>query len=398
MNNAFEYYLNRFNIKLTYLYLHIKYYPAPKSLSYFWSFGSLLATCLAIQILSGFFLSIYYKPTYLEAFDSVELTIMRDIPFGWLLRYIHANIASFFFMAAYIHIGKAIYYQGYIKKKVWFSGLILFIALMAEAFTGYVLPWGQMSFWAATVITNFFSIVPLVGKYVVELLWGGFTVCEQTLKRFFSIHFLLGIVIGALTIVHIIVLHDYGSSSAKNDNINNKVNFIPVFGEEILFSFFVFLTIASYIILFRPLLFMHPANFEQANPLVTPPHIVPEWYFLPFYTILRVTPGKEAGILLMGGSIVILFFVPFFSPNLFKTQILNLFFFSFIADVLILGYLGGCPAEPLYILYGRIATTYYFFFLTILMPLHKMLSLNSLKNKLDFINNVRNEILFWKKF
>ena len=363
-----------FNSTVNLIYLHLKYYPATKSLNYFWSFGFLLSLSLVIQILTGFFLSMYYKPTYLEAFDSVELTIMRDIPLGWFLRYIHANVASFFFMCTYIHLGKAVYYQGYIKKKVWWSGLVIFIALMAEAFTGYVLPWGQMSFWAATVITNFFSIIPLIGQYVVELLWGGFTVCEQTLKRFFSIHFILGLVIGALASIHVLILHEYGSSSSKNDNINHKVNFIPLFGEETLFSIFIFFTLISYIVLFRPLLFMHPANFEQANPLVTPPHIVPEWHFLPFYTILRVTPGKEAGILLMGGSIIILFFVPFFSPLKKKTQVWNIIFFSFVTDIIILGYLGGCPAEPIFIFYGRIATSYYFIFLCLILPYYKYIS------------------------
>lgn len=257
------------------------------------------------------------------------------------------------------------------KKKVWFSGLVIFILLILEAFTGYVLPWGQMSYWAATVITNFLTIIPFVGKYAVEFVWGGFTVCEQTLKRFFSVHFILGLAIGALALIHIILLHDLGSSGTKNENVNSKTYFITIFSEEIIFSAFVFFVVVFYVIFFKPLVFMHPANFEQANPLQTPEHIVPEWYLLPFYTILRVTPGKTEGILLMGASLIVLFLLPLLSPANAKSWHWKILYWTFINQVLCLGYLGGCPADPIYIMYGQFSAFYYFFFLCFLVPAYK---------------------------
>ena len=282
------------------------------------------------------------------------------------------TVHLFFFFCSYFHISKAIYYQGFFKKKIWFSGLVLFLALTIEAFTGYVLPWGQMSFWAATVITNFFSIIPVIGNNITEFLWGGFTVNEATLKRFYSLHFILGFLIAAIAILHLIVLHDKGSSSPKNENFNQKANFIPLYGEEMLFSILIFLSFFTYVVCFRPNFFMHPANYEPANCLVTPPHIVPEWYLLPFYTILRVIPDKTYGVLLMLLSLLILFFLPFYgTPKLIKNKTWNFFFWTFICNFLILGYLGSCEPEPIYIFYGQLSTFYYFFFLSIFLPIFK---------------------------
>lgn len=323
---------------------------------------------LVVQIITGLLLSIFYKPSIWDAFNSIELFV-RQVQLGWLIRYAHANGASFFFLVIYIHIGKAIYYGGYKKKKVWFSGLGLYLLLMAEAFTGYVLPWGQMSFWAAMVITNFFSIIPLIGKPLTNFIWGGFSVCETTLKRFFTIHFLLGLFLTVIVLIHLIVLHDKGSSSSKNDNVNWKVNFTPIFGDETWLALTILLFFFSYIIYFEPEKFMDPINSVPANPLDTPPHIVPEWYFLPLYTILRVTPSKTNGIILMGMAIIILFTLPFHSSKEPKKNITwTILFLTFVLNVIFLAYLGQCPAESLYITLGRYSATYYFLFLGVIMP------------------------------
>ena len=363
--------IKKFLKKCTYVILHGTKYPVPVTLNYFWTFGSLLFTCLVIQLLSGFILSIFYKPNTLEAFYSVERIIMREVPKGWLYRYLHANTASAFFFCSYVHIAKNIYYFGFFKTRVWISGLILFLALMAEAFSGYVLPWGQMSYWAATVISNFFSIIPFIGKDVCELLWGGYSVNEYTLKRLFSLHFILGFIILGIAILHIIALHDKGSSSSTKENISPKVAFMPLYGDEILFSLLIFLDILSYFVFFRPHYFLHPVNFQEADIFVTPPHIVPEWYFLPFYTILRVVPHKVGGILAMFFSILILFLLPFYNRKCNPKKITwNCLFSSFVLNVILLGYLGSCPAEPFYIICGQIATLYYFTFILLILPFY----------------------------
>ena len=314
-----------------------------------------------------------YKPNTTEAFSSVE-NIVRDVDTGWVLRYIHSNGASFFFFAIYTHIAKGVYHQSFLKKKIWFTGLFLFILLMAEAFTGYVLPWGQMSFWAATVITNFFSIIPLIGTYVTEFIWGGFTVNESTLKRFFSIHFTVGFFIAAIAALHIIVLHDKGSNTPRNEHFNkHKSNFILLYGEETILTVLVFFVIFSLVIFYRPNFFMHPANYIPADFLVTPPHIVPEWYFLPFYTILRIIPDKTYGILLMGLSILIFFFLPLFGTRyMTKSKTWNVLYTTFICNFFVLGYLGSCEAEPIYIYYGQVSAIYYFGFLVFILPVVKL--------------------------
>lgn len=351
---------------------HVANYLTPISLSLLWAFGSLLGFCMIMQVTSGIFLSFYYNSNTELAFFSVE-NIMRNIKFGWFIRYTHVNVASFIFLFLYIHMGKALYFRSYTRTRLWLSGCALFVLLMLTAFSGYVLVWGQMSLWAATVITNFFSSVPFIGHELVEWIWGGFTVSKPTLTRFFSIHFLAGLVVAFTSLVHLVILHEEGSSNPMGVQSHDNINFSPFFLQKDLFWFFVFLVPLSYFIFFRPNAFMHPANYERANPFVTPKNIVPEWYFLPFYTVLKSIPNKEGGIIAMGLSIVSIVCLPFIdrhtlikSPNV---RILwKFFFWSFVFNFIFLGWLGEQPAEMPYTLYGQFSTGYYFFFIWILIP------------------------------
>jgi len=359
---------------LSFLKYHSANYLTPINLSLLWSFGSLLGFCMAMQIGSGIFLSFFYNSDTEHAFNSVENLIMRNVRFGWFVRYLHVNVASFIFLFLYIHIGKALYYRSFTRKKLWFSGILIFVILMLTAFSGYVLVWGQMSLWAATVITNFFSSVPFIGSQLVEWIWGGFTVSKPTLSRFFSIHFLAGLFMGFLTIIHLLVLHEEGSSNPLGIKSKDNVNFSPLFLNKDLFWFFVFLFFLSYFVFFRPNAFMHPANYERANPFVTPKNIVPEWYFLPFYTILKSIPNKDGGIIAMALSIITFIFLPWIDKNTRiknpKVRIIwkNLFW-SFIFNFIFLGWLGEQPAEELFVALGQISTFYYFFFLWFMWPL-----------------------------
>ena len=351
---------------------HITNYLTPISLSLLWAFGSLLGLFMVIQIISGVFLSFYYNSNTDLAFFSVE-NIMRNIKFGWFIRYTHVNVASFIFFFIYIHMGKALYFRSYTRTKLWLSGCLLFIILMLTAFSGYVLVWGQMSLWAATVITNFFSSVPCLGHELVEWIWGGFTVSKPTLTRFFSIHFLSGLVVAFLSLVHLVILHEEGSSNPSGVQSHDNVNFSNFFLQKDLFWFFVFLIPLTYFIFFRPNAFMHPANYEMANPFVTPKNIVPEWYFLPFYTILKSIPNKDGGIIAMAFSIVSIICLPFIDRNtVIKTPQVRIlwkfFFWSFVFNFIFLGWLGEQPAEAPYIIYGQFSTGYFFFFLWFLIP------------------------------
>mgnify|MGYP003957272127 FL=1 len=351
---------------------HSANYLTPINLSFLWSFGSLLGFCMIMQIASGVFLSFFYNSDVNHAFYSVE-SIMRNIKYGWFIRYVHVNVASFIFLFIYIHMGKALYFRSYTRIRLWLSGCIIFIILMLTAFSGYVLVWGQMSLWAATVITNFFSSVPFIGEELVEWIWGGFTVSKPTLTRFFSIHFIAGLIAGFLSIVHLIVLHEEGSSNPIGVQSQDNINFSPFFLQKDLFWFFVFLFFLSYFIFFRPTAFMHPANFEQANPFVTPKSIVPEWYFLPFYTVLKSIPNKVGGIVMMGVSIVSLIILPFVDK---KTIIKNpkirffwkLLFWIFVLNFIFLGWLGEQPAEELYVFWGQLSTGLYFSCLWFIIP------------------------------
>jgi quinol-cytochrome oxidoreductase complex cytochrome b subunit len=354
---------------------HIIDYPTPVNLNYWWNFGFLSALCLGIQIITGILLAMNYTPHVDLAMASVE-HIMRDIDYGWLIRYCHANGASMFFIMVYIHIARGLYYGSYMKPKElpWCVGVVIFLLMMATAFMGYVLPWGQMSFWGATVITNLFSVIPIYGTQIVTWLWGAFTVGNPTLNRFFSLHYLLPFGIAAITIIHLAYIHKDGSNNPLGINGNiDKIPFYPYFYIKDLYSTVIFVTVFSVFVFFGPNWLNHPDNYIEANPLVTPPHIVPEWYFLPFYAILRSIPHKIGGVVAMATAILILLALPFINTSEIRSTtfrpIFKKLYWIFIANCVILGWIGGNPVESPYIEIGQIATVYYFAFFIIGIPL-----------------------------
>jgi len=368
---------NRWNkdASLSFIDSHIINYPTPVNLNYMWSFGSTAGLCLVIQILTGVFLAMHYTPHIDFAFNSVE-HIMRDVNGGWILRYAHANGASMFFIVVYCHIFRGLYYGSYIQPRglLWISGVVIFLLMMATAFMGYVLPWGQMSFWGATVITNLFSAIPYIGSYVVEWLWGGFSVDNATLNRFFSLHYLMPFVIAGITIVHLSLLHREGSNNPLGINTNvETIPFYPYFYVKDLFSFFILLAIFSFFLFFFPNVLGHSDNYIPANPLVTPPHIVPEWYFLPFYAILRSIPDKLGGVVAMISAIIALMFLPFINTSEVRSSkfrpIFGVFYWFLFFDFIILGWIGQNPVETPFIEIGMFATAFYFLSLLILIPL-----------------------------
>jgi len=353
---------------------HIIDYPTPVNLNYMWSFGSTAGICLVIQIISGIFLAMHYTPHVDMAFTSVE-HIMRDVNNGWLIRYIHANGASMFFIVVYSHIFRGLYYGSYMypRGKLWASGVIIFLLMMATAFMGYVLPWGQMSFWGATVITNLFSAIPFIGSSIVEWLWGGFSVDNATLNRFFSLHYLLPFLIAGLTIIHLSLLHDEGSNNPLGVNTNiDTISFYPYFYVKDLLAFFLLLTFFSFFLFFYPNSLGHPDNYIPANALVTPPHIVPEWYFLPFYAILRSIPDKLGGVVAMVSAILILLLLPIINTSEIRSSkfrpVFSVAYWFLVSDFLLLGWIGQKPVESPYIEIGMAATAFYFFFLLLLVP------------------------------
>jgi len=302
---------------LSFIDSHIISYPTPINLNYMWSFGSAAGFCLIIQIITGIFLAMHYTPHIDLAFNSVE-HIMRDVNNGWLLRYLHANGASMFFIVVYCHIFRGLYFGSYIfpRGKLWASGVIIFLLMMATAFMGYVLPWGQMSFWGATVITNLFSAIPLVGNSIVEWLWGGFSVDNATLNRFFSLHYLMPFLIAGFTLIHLSLLHSTGSNNPLGVNLYvDSIPFYPYFYVKDLFAFFILIFLFSFFVFFYPNTLGHSDNYIPANPLVTPAHIVPEWYFLPFYAILRSIPDKLGGVIAMVSAIIVLLFLPIINTS-----------------------------------------------------------------------------------
>ncbi len=356
---------------------HFEHYQTPKNLNYLWNLGSIAGLALVIQIITGIVLAMHYTPHVDHAFDSVE-NIMRNVNYGWLIRYMHAVGASMFFVAVYLHIMRGIYYGSYKEPRelLWIIGLIIFVTMMATAFMGYVLPWGQMSYWGATVITNLFSAIPFVGKSIVTWLWGGFSVDNPTLNRFFSLHYLLPFVIVGLVLMHILALHQHGSNNPKGIDVKpgkDTIPFHPYYTVKDFFGFGVYFLIFAYFIFYEPNYLGHPDNYIPANPLVTPAHIVPEWYFLPFYAILRAVPSKLGGVLLMFSAIGVLFLLPWLDRSKVRSSSFRpwnkIAFFFFVIDCLILGYAGGKPAEEPYITISRLAATYYFFHFLILVPL-----------------------------
>ena len=348
--------------------------PLPANITYLWNFGVLLGFCLVAQLVTGITLAMHYNPSVDLAFISVE-HIMRDVNYGWLLRYMHANGASMFFICVYIHIARGLYYGSYTKPRelLWSVGVIIFLLMMGTAFIGYVLPWGQMSFWGATVITNMLSAIPWIGVDLVQLVWGGFSVDNATLNRFFSLHYLLPFILVALMIVHLMALHEHASNNPLGFNSNvDKIPFHPYFIYKDLFGLIVFCILFSFFIYFAPNMLGHSDNYIPANPLVTPPHIVPEWYFLPFYAILRSIPNKLGGVIAMVGAILVLLLLPILHTNEVRSSsfrpIQKKLFWLFVADVLILGWIGGQPVEDPYVFVGQVATIFYFSYFLILTP------------------------------
>lgn len=365
-------------------------YPVPRNLNNWYTFGAILSLMLIVQLITGIVLAMHYTPNSLMAFNSVE-HIMRDVNFGWLLRYMHANGASFFFIAVYIHIFRGFYYGSYKNPRevLWILGVIIFILMMATGFMGYVLPWGQMSFWGATVITSFFTAIPYVGDSITTLLLGGFSVDNPTLNRFFSLHYLLPFMIVGVVILHVWALHVTGQTNPTGVEVKSEqdtVPFTPYATMKDMLAMVVFLLVLSYFIFYMPNYLGHPDNYIEANSLVTPAHIVPEWYYLPFYAILRAITfdisipftdivlinSKLGGVIAMFGSLLIFFVVPWLDTSKIRSAayrpLFKQFFWIFVVVCLALGYLGSRPAEGLYTTFSQIFTFWYFFHFIVILP------------------------------
>jgi len=359
-------------------------YPVPRNLNYAYTFGGILSLMLISQILTGVVLAMHYASSTGLAFGSVE-SIMRDVNSGWLIRYMHSNGASFFFIAVYLHIFRGMYYGSYKapRELLWILGCIIYLLMMATGFMGYVLPWGQMSFWGATVITGFFTAFPVIGEWVQQLLLGGYAVDNPTLNRFFSLHYLLPFMIAGVVVLHVWALHVTGQTNPTGIEVKKKtdtVAFTPYATIKDAFAMMLFFVVFAYFIFYIPNYLGHPDNYIEANPLVTPAHIVPEWYYLPFYAILRAITfnigpidSKLGGVLAMFGSIAVLFFLPWLDTSKVRSAVYRpwykLFFWLFVADAVLLGWLGAKPAEGVYTVLAQIGTAYYFGFFLIILPL-----------------------------
>jgi len=358
-------------------------YPTPRNLNYWWTFGAILTFCLAIQIVTGVVLAMHYTPHVSMAFDSVE-HIMRDVNYGWLIRYVHANGASMFFLACYIHMFRGVYYGSYKapREVLWILGVLIYLLMMAAGFMGYVLPWGQMSFWGATVITNLFGAIPLIGDPLREFLWGGFAVDNPTLTRFFSLHYLIPFLIAGIVILHVWALHVTGQNNPDGIDVKSDqdtVKFTPYATIKDVFGLSIFLLLFAYFVFFNPNALGHADNYIEANPLSTPPHIVPEWYLLPFYAILRAITfdigpisSKLGGVIAMFAAIAVLFVLPWLDTSKVRSArfrpLYRQFFWIFVIVCIGLGYLGGQPAEGVYVTAAQILTAYYFAHFLIVLP------------------------------
>ncbi|MFN8721008.1 MAG: cytochrome b [Rhodospirillales bacterium] len=368
-------------------WLHHEYneYPMPRNCNYLWSFGAISMVMLVTMILTGLFLAMHYTASTTTAFTSVE-RIMRDVNYGWLIRYVHMNGASFFFIAVYIHIFRGLYYGSYKQPReiLWMIGVVIMLLMMATAFMGYVLPWGQMSFWGATVITNLFSAIPLVGEAIVTWLWGGFSVDNATLNRFFALHFVTPFVIFGVVVLHVAALHAPGVGSNNPRGIDMKgpqdaVPFNPYMTVKDSFAIVLFLIVFLGFTFYVPNYLGHPDNYIPANPLVTPPHLVPAWYFLPYYAILRAInfnvlfiDAKLGGVIAMFGAIAVLFVLPFIDRHPVRSAryrpLYRKFFWILVANVIVLGWVGAKPAEQPYVAIGQVATFWYFFHFLVILP------------------------------
>lgn len=365
---------------LSIIVAHAIKYRAPANLNYFYSFGFLLAIYFALQLITGISLAMYYKSNAAEAFDSVRF-IMTDVKYGYIFRYMHSNGASMIFLLMFIHIGRGLFYRSYLYQRswVWWSGILIFLIMMATAFIGYVLPWGQMSYWGATVITNLFSSIPVYGPALVSWIWGGFSVNPATLSRFYSLHYLLPFVIAALILTHIALLHQVGSSNPTGLPSEKAIDFSPAYLYKDFFLFALSGIFFFYLVFFEPNLLGHPDNFIKANPLVTPAHIVPEWYFTPFYAILRAFPNKVFGILAMGASILVLFILPFYKKLYTEVpETISLVFqgVTFIFFLVFFGlmFLGMQPVAESYVISSQILTVLYFMYFCVFLPLYSYFS------------------------
>ena len=361
----------------TFMQHELNDYPTPRNLNYWWNFGSLAGIVLVIMIVTGIVLAMYYVPHVDHAYDSIE-RIMRDVNYGWLIRYVHMNGASMFFLVVYIHVFRGLYYGSYKppRELLWWLGIVILLLMMMTAFMGYVLPWGQMSFWGATVITNLFSAIPWVGDAIVTWLWGGFSVGNPTLQRFYSLHYLLPFVIVGVVVLHLWALHVHGSNNPlgidrKSDK--DSIPFHPYYTIKDAFGLGIFLIVYMGFVFFAPNFFGEPENYVPANPLQTPAEIVPEWYLLPYYAILRSVPDKLGGVVLMFGSIFILFALPWLDFSKVRSArfrpIYKVLFWIFLVDCVALGWVGAQRPEGLALIVGQVATTYYFLHFLVLVPL-----------------------------